>query len=117
MIVLVLEHEVDWRQFWKHNCKRRDLTLLIGFYILLYIWKYEFFHCKSEVVQAKRLIRDERTIIAIIFVGRERAFLAILHKIVFSVSSFAVLVFWPFSARSWTSRIHPVGLGSCNTNS
>lgn len=46
-----------------------------------------------------------------------RAFLAIPHKIVFSVASSAAVVFSPFSVRSWSSEIHPVGLASSNANS
>lgn len=56
-----------------------------------------FFHCKPEVMCLKRLVRAERTVIAIVFVGGERAFLATLHKIVFSVGSIcssSLLVFF-----------------------
>lgn len=45
-----------------------------------------------------------------------RAFLKIPQKMVFIVS-FAVVVFWPFSVRSWSSEIHPVGLVRSYANS
>lgn len=65
-----------------------------------------FFHCKFEVTCVRRPVREEKTVIAIVFVRVERSFLATLYKIVFSVASFAVLVFWSFSVGNWTSETH-----------
>lgn len=76
-----------------------------------------FFLCKPKVVCPKRLVRAERTVIAIVFVGGERAFLTTLHRIVFSVGSFAVPAFWSFPVGSQTSKMHPVDLVNCNANS